>query len=1034
MHNQLSKRGGLARSLRAGLLLALVGGGMAAQAQQVLQAQYLVHEPARPMAEALLSIARQTGVSVTFDPAGVAGRTTQAVSGRLSAHEAISRAVQGSGLVAEATAKGVVVVRPAAGPPPGGGQPTAPAASRPAAAGAYGTPDGRPLWLVQAQASAGAQGGQAGASGTAGGAGEADAQGAQAAQAAQPAQLAQRVEVTGSRLRRIDSETSLPVNVYTREQIDRSGQPTLERFLAGLPEVSISPGEGGLATSTLGQGTVQLRGLPIGSTLVLVNGRRVQAVGSSSANMFNLSLIPLAAVERVEVVPVGSSAVYGGDALAGVVNIILKKSVPGQALDLRLGTARGIGDGSLSLAFGGSDEQGSFMVLGSYHQTTPLTMAERAFFVDADYRRFGGPDVRSRSCTPGTVVSADGANLPGLGAPLAAIPAHSGGSPLTIADFVPTAGQDHLCNPNASLRGRALVHGTETYGVHALGERRVGGELWAFAELTHAQNRLRAQESGLALANQLVGANNPYNPFGVPVRVTARLGEENGLQTFSRDTDYTRALLGLRGPLWAGWDFEATAATSRDTSERRIRLVAVDAVARNAALAASDPAVALNPFTTGRAASDEVLRGIWSDGLHRGVGRKDAVSATARGALFTLPAGPVEASVGLEYARDQFQTLIPGSANYDIRRSAGAAFGELVAPLLRQRGPVGGPASGSASAQGWSLATLTLAARRDSYADFGSAATYQAGLELRPARTLLLRAAAASSFKPPTLLQTHVQESTTTSETLALVDPARGNEPILGATVLRNNNPALNPEKGRAYSLGAYWEPAAGSRFGLGAWQIRIDGLISVVLPQVVLNHEALFPAFVRREPAAQGQPGRVTELAYSEVNFGGVQTAGFDVEASHAWASALGRWRLGASAARTLKYDVAMTPGAPMEARLGRRYLDFWAPQWKGRLSAGLDRGGWGVGLTSRYLGAYKDAGTSERALGDYWVHDLSAHLDLKKTGLSLGSLRAASLSLAVANLADKQPQFAATAPYYDLTQADWRGRYGSVRLSVNW
>jgi len=101
------------------------------------------------------------------------------------------------------------------------------------------------------------------------------------------------------------------VNVYTRKDIEQSGQPNLERFLAGLNEVSASAGEDSLG-ATLGQDTVQLRGLPLGTTLVLIDGRRVEAVGSPSANFFNLNLVPMAAIERIEIVPVGSSAVYDG--------------------------------------------------------------------------------------------------------------------------------------------------------------------------------------------------------------------------------------------------------------------------------------------------------------------------------------------------------------------------------------------------------------------------------------------------------------------------------------------------------------------------------------------------------------------------------------------------------------------------------------------------------------------------------------------------------------------------------------------------
>jgi iron complex outermembrane receptor protein len=971
-----------------------------------------IEEPAQPLASALRAIARRHSVSVMFDPALVAGLQSRPVPAQLTALQALTQAVQGHGLAVLVASEGVYLVRPLAAAAERQAVPAAAGASAPGAGeGAMPATAAtvEPLVLAQGVVAT-----------------HSDAGAARRAAVAEPRE-AQRVEVTGSRLRRIDAESALPVNVYTRADIERSGQPTLERFLSNLPEVSVSPGEGAYA-STTGQGTVQLRGLPLGSTLLLVNGRRVQAVGSSTANMFNLSLIPLAAVERVDVLPVGSSAVYGGDALAGVVNIVLKKSIDGQTLDARLGTGRGFGDGSLSLGVGRSGEAGSFLLLGAYSKTTPLTMAERSFFTDADYRRFGGPDTRSRSCTPGTVASNTTANLPGLGASFAAIPQAAGERPLSVADFAATAGQERLCNSNASGRGQSLVHGTEAWALHAVAERHLGpglGQgLWAFGEFTHTRDRLHAEEAGLSLNNVLVPATNPYNPFGVPVRVTARLGLDNGAQFFSRSTDYTRALGGLRGTLGTRWDYELTYSVSRDSGDRIAGNALANAAARTAALAATNPALALNPFTTGRAASDEVLRGIWSDSVRHNIGRKAQAGAFVRGSALELPAGPVEVIVGAEQARDLYSTAIPGDVAIAAERRSSAVFAELVAPLWR---------AGS-GAKPWTVAALTLAGREDRYSDFGSAGTHQVGLELRPTASLLLRAATATSFKPPTLLQTHVDDAISSTEAAALVDPARGNAPIVGGQVLRTANRELAPEQGQAHTVGAVWEPVAGSRLAVGVWRVRIDGLIAQLLPQVILNNEALFPGFVTRAPSTDGRPGVVTQVRYSFLNFGRLETGGLDLDLSHAVQSALGRWTFGASATRTNRYAVQLTPGAPEQDRLGRRYLDFWAPEWKARVSASLQRPGWSLGLSSRYLGAYSDTGSSARTLGDYWVHDLSAQLDLRRLGLGLGPLRAATVSLSVANLADRQPQFVVAAPYYDVTQADWRGRYASVRLALSW
>nr|WP_269837775.1 TonB-dependent receptor [Paucibacter sp. M5-1]MCZ7879505.1 TonB-dependent receptor [Paucibacter sp. M5-1] len=777
---------------------------------------------------------------------------------------------------------------------------------------------------------------------------------------------------------------------------------------------------------------MQLRGLPLGSTLVLINGRRVQAVGSSTGNFFNLNLIPMAAVERVEIVPVGSSAVYGGDALAGVVNIILKKSLDGMVLDASLASGRGTGAGSLSFGTGGGDAAGSFLLLGSVRKTTPLTMAERGFFRDADYRRFGGVDARTRSCTPGTVTSTTTANLPGLSAAFAGIPLSTPGQPLTISSFAATAGKANLCNSLANGNGSALVHGTENVALHAAADRRLS-EAWSvFSELTFARDQLRAEQAGFLLSNVLVPATNPHNPFGAPVRVTTRLGLENGAETFTRDTDFTRVLVGARAEVSAAWEAEASLSTTRDNGES-FSNASANTVARAAALGASTAAAAINPFTTGIAASDAVLRSIWPGSLRENHGRKDQVNGFIRGSLLELPTGSVDLIAGAEAARDRYQTKTPGVFDIAASRSNRAVYGELRVPLWRSAVDTEAQAGAGPA---WDRAALTVAARRDQYSDFGSASTYQAGFEFRPTRTTLLRASTATSFKPPTLLQTTVDDVGYTSEEFALVDPKRANAPIVGAEVLRTTNQNLNAEKGRAVSVGAVWEPdsAVGTRFGVTAWRVKINGLISLLWPQTALNNEALFPGFVTRGPSVGGIPGPITQVLYSEVNYGRVDTAGADMEVAHAWKQAGGKWVMSASATRTTQYDVVIAPGAPVADRLGRRAVDYWAPKWKGRVFAGLDRGAWSLGVTSRYLGAYRDLGTSERRLGSYWLHDLSGSLDLKRLGLGLLAFKDARLSLAIANVGDRLPEFVESSPYYDVTQGDWRGRYTNLRLSLSW
>ncbi|HEY1129947.1 MAG TPA: TonB-dependent receptor [Roseateles sp.] len=986
-----------------------MGCGAADAAEPVLAARYQIEQPSQDVADALRAIARATGTSVIFDARAVAGRTAKPVSGSLSGAEAIAIAIKGSGLESQIARDGAVIVRPAASP----------AATPPAPAGSGSAPDrtgaaAPPRSSIQASA-------------------EDDSTNF-------PKSLADnrersdgeaeilrytRVEVTGSRLRRVDAEGPAPVNVYTAKDIEKSGQPSLHRFLTSLTEVSVSTGEGGFSR-TAGQGTVQLRGLPLGSTLVLLNGRKLQAVGSSTGSVFNLNLIPLAAIERVEVVPSGSSAVYGGDALAGVINVILKKSMDGQSLAARLGSGRGFGDGSVSIATGGRSKDGNYLVVGSFSRSTPLTERDRSFFNNLDFRSIGGNDDRSQYCSPGNVSSVSG-NLPGLNSNVAGIPQLAPAQIPTISDFQATAGNRNLCNQYLTGGGLSLVHGDQNIALHSLAEHRIWGSWSAFAEGMFVKDRIEGPGPGVLLASVSVPASNLFNPFGAAVRVSSMLGNENGHRSLLRESRFSRVLAGVRGELASDWDAELTVSSSQDHGNTVSRNEQVNSAALSAALASTNPATAFNPFTSGRAASDDVLRGILRDTTRRDRGRKDQVGAIVRGNLSELWAGPVDVVVGAEAARDWYDMVVPGQSDTHGYRNSAAAYGELRAPLLAAREEGG---------KSWDRVALTLASRRDRYSDFGSATTFQGGLEVRPTRSLLIRGSAAGSFKPPSLLQTNVVDIVYDAATFSLYDPLRNAERVAG-TVVRTTNKDLQPERGQARGIGVVWEPEGGlgSRFSATYWQLKIRSMIALLSADTALAYEASFPTFVTRGPAVNGRPGAVTSVKTAEVNFGRLDTAGTDLDASYVWMTPVGRVAAGVGATRVNSYRVQLVPGAAVEDRLGRRFSDFWAPRWKGRASLGLEGGAWSVGLTSRYLGSYLNAGTSQMKLGDYWVHDVAGNLNLKKLWPELlPRFKAATFGVTITNSTDRMPQYVPGAPNFDVTQADWRGRYLAARLSLDW
>src|SRR6266446_2304004 len=275
------------------------------------------------------------------------------------------------------------------------------------------------------------------------------------------------VLVTGSRLPRAAEETSQDVRIYDQPRIEKSGQSTVSDFLATVPEVSLVSPE-----NATGATTVRLRGAIFGSPLVLINGRRTQPVtgGAAPFGFFDLSTIPLSLVERIEVLPSGSSAIYGGDALAGVVNIVLRSDFTGAEGGVGYRWADKIDERMIWAGGGWKGDGSSLTIMATASHRGSLLGRDREITNDPDLRRFGGPNLGTATFgVPATVFSTSG-NLPGLSSSFAAVPRGSSGVGLTPADFAATAGTQ---NTGSFNRYQALVLESDRSGMLLAGKNRI---------------------------------------------------------------------------------------------------------------------------------------------------------------------------------------------------------------------------------------------------------------------------------------------------------------------------------------------------------------------------------------------------------------------------------------------------------------------------------------------------------------------------------------------------------------------------------
>jgi len=938
------------------------------------------HISAGPLAEALHQFIAQSGLQVLYDPALVEGHATAGIDSVSSSRAALDALLRNTGLVYEFTDSGTVVIK------------RAPATAKPRGAEARQPPA--------------------------------------AEDAASPVTL-QAVTVTGSRLAAASIEGPQEVKVYSSRQIAESGQKTVGDFLNTLSMVATNVTEAGLDSYT-GAQTVRLRGLPIGSTLVLLDGR---VVGGSAANQFhgnpfNLNFIPVSAVERIEVVPEAASAVYGSDAIGGVVNIILRKDLDGGELALTAGrpTEGGYDDSTVSFALGKNFSRGNVTTVGSFQDRSQLAAAERGLTANQDYRRFGGPDGRSSYCQPGNVYSLDGGNLPGLSSSFAGIPGNAGGT-LAPADFLASQGVLNKCSPQAT--GAMLIPATRRSNVLVNGHYDFTGNAEGFFQLAYSRLRQDITASAYPIS-EVVPADNAFNPFGVPVLVNYRFVSAgpttNGLGT----DNFTRILGGLRGHWGDRWDWEVAAWQTRDRFRGQETVLDYDAL--DAAVASSDPAQSIDLFSSGMPASRAVLGSILHESPVTENSKLQTVNGFLRGTLFDLPTGPVEVVLGGEYNHEVQGAFIPGEgdvAPYSYSRNVRSLFAEARIPLL---------AAASASPQSGDRLALTLAGRYDHYNDFGGRFTPEAGLEFRPSDTLLLRASYGKSFKAPDLTNLYSSTETDAGED-SPPDPLRGGE-TYPVTYISGGNPEVQPQTGNSRTLGFVWSSQAIPNLQVALTNFRVTQNNRIVQPNPYLMVEDpdAFPSqLVQRaaptpEDVARGYAGKILLIDARYLNFGGLLVEGFDLDAGYRFDTAAGAFSPSLSATEYYRYGSA-TPGAPLQDHLGRADYDVFAPRWKGSLALGWAKGAWSAQVAGRYLSRYLDYDQA-RTLGGYWLLDASVHWDIGKTfGGRDGFLANAYVDLSAVNATDRKTQYANFYGYgYDPREGDIRGRFVSFTFGTRW
>ena len=832
------------------------------------------------------------------------------------------------------------------------------------------------------------------------------------------------VVVTGSNIRRAEAEGSNPVQVIGREQLETSGKVTVADVLRSI---SANTGNATNETSNSGWASgsagIGLRGLSQKNTPVLLNGRRLANYGFPSGGLsdtfVNLNALPLVAVERIEVLKDGASAVYGSDAVAGVVNIITRQNFQGLEVGGSLGTSDegGLDTQRARLVGGTGDlETDGFNLLFSFeaYNRERLDQDQRGLTRSGIYT--GQPGGRWNGWSAkGARFLVDGASVPLLDA--------QGNCPdgMVLTASAPIDGlEGDTCAINLAPH-TTLIPSTERYQAYVNGTLRINENVEAFGEIIYSHIRgtsifgsspyftleggrfaLNA-DTGLAEpVSNLLPAGNPYNPYGVDVPIEYTFFDLGQSRKTNRSDAY-RVLAGVRGRT-ERWDWEAAAFSAR--SKEREHVAAGFANRWTLAQALADGSLNLHdPASTPQA----VLDAIALSTLRPADSRLHGVDAKISGSLFDLPAGSVGFAAGAEWRRESLVSrnpwqidaglqVRPAIAAVDGSRDVSAVYAEFNVPL----------ATGL---------ELQIAGRGDHYSDFGNAFSPKAGLRWQALDTLLVRASASRGFRAPSLSENSASTNIAYGSVVDPYDPDVPNS-RQNPTFFTVGNTDLDPERTRSYNLGVVFSPWADTSLSVDWYKVELDNLVGTGNTTTIVQEND--PANVVRD-----ERGKLVAVYNRYQNLSELKTSGLDAELRQRWRTdAAGDFTLSSVYTHVLEYRRPATVGGPLVDYAGSNRGPS-LPRNKATTTLGWEIGDFDTGLTWYRTGGYDQV----PVVGGQTRVDAHDQFDLYAGWSGIDGL---TLYAKVENLLDEEPPHDASFPGvrapYDFTQYDLRGRYFQV------
>ena len=858
----------------------------------------------------------------------------------------------------------------------------------------------------------------------------------------------EEIVVTGTRIR---GAAPVGANLVTldREDIEESGRSTVQDVL-GL----VSQNFAGGAFETTQQGgpehnanrsfasSINLRGLGPGSTLSLVNERRLAPAGLG--HFVDVSTIPLAAIERVEVLADGASATYGSDAVGGVVNFILRDDFEGAETSLRFGSD-GRGDVSeqvFSHVAGWSGERFSFVAAYEYRDRTGLEWDDRDFSSNSNLTRFGGLDYSRPQANPGTITRI------GVTPVTLAIPRGQDGTSLDASDLI--SGQ---VNRQNAIEGQSLLPEQTSHGLFLSGRFEITPRLEIFADVLAGQRDAEAYRAQ-SFASIRVPVTNYYRqlnnlfPGQGPLTIAYWFGDDLGPALSLSESRAITASYGLEYDVGGDWRIEFVGGHA--ASDEFIRLTNIydpSSPAVTAALASSDISTAFNPFADGSNTPQSVLAGFTSTTDTQSDADVSTFAMKADGPLFQLWGGPLRAAIGYEQRHESFVLDRVDYRFAGVTRSAfqppqsrriDAYFVELNAPFV-------GPDNNVPLID---ALTLSLSARREDASDYGDATVPRIGLTWDVNTGFRLRAAWGESFRGPTFDQLDASGINSFAVVTTTLDPL-ADDGTTGVMLSSGGGDALRPETAETWSAGFDFRPTWLEGFSLSATYFDIAYIDRIddggATPLAMLFDSLTYADRVIRDPTPDqiayylSLPFEVSGDVPAEGieviidtrlrNLAAWNVRGIDLSADYSLETSLGDFTVFASATQLLEHSRQSTATSPVISDLNTTFNPL---EWRVRTGVSWRQDDWSAGLSANYQNAYRDAYTADGEIDSYttWDLQLARRLGARENG---GETR---LALSVLNLFGEDPPFA-NNPIgfaFDPSNASPIGRFMALELRHAW